>query len=139
VHVSTTLEEMNTAIAMRSQAFVDINTHLASFGLGHVDIAATFKRKSGGRGYATLTMPNGGGVFYLDGKLAGRTGYNPTDFKIKQARNVKMSNARTQTKCTQNNIETQVNMTEDEALMSDEEDLEEAVDTQRTIPDDFKD
>ena len=133
VHISTTLEEMNTAIGMRSQAFTDINTHLANFGIGHIDTSATYKRKSDGRGYAVLTLPNGGGVFQLDGRLAGRAGYNPCKTSNSPGPNVKMSNAGTQTE--ENNADV-LTGNNDEAA---DEAMEDEVFSQKPVPDDFKD
>ena len=133
VHISTTLEEMNTAIGMRNQAFTDVNTHLANFGLGHVDISATHRRKSDGRGYAILTLPNGGGVFQLDGRLAGRSGYNPESMKVNPGPNVKISNAETQT--TEAADETADEVADEAA----DEMMEEEIFSQKPVPDDFKD
>ena len=138
-HVSTTIEEMNTAIAIMSSAFTDINTHLANFGLGHIDTSATYKRKSAGRGHAVLNMPNGGS-FQLDGQLSRNNSYNPKNFsKIRKSKNPK--NPTKTPKPTNTDAETQTTKNTADATnnanMSDEDN--EDAQSQKPIPDDFKD
>ena len=135
-HVSTTLEEMNTAISMRGAAFNDINAHLANFELGFVDTAATYKRKSAGRGYAVLIIPNGGGSFQLNGKLSENNSYNPKNLTGKINRKPENTDATTQTEEKENPNE---NDDQDEKLSVLSEDDDKEVVSQKPVPDEFKD
>ena len=141
-YISTTLEEMNTAIGLRNAAFTDINMHLANFNLGFIDTAATYKRKSSGRGCAVLIMPNGKGNFQLNGKLAENNSYKAEISTKISAQNPEKTNSTTQTNEANTNASKNTNMQakngedEQDEKMGENDEVEFS---QKPVPDEFKD